>query len=74
LHSLHLRRDLTRDADGREAVDILKEHTVDRVSMGIQSFVAAESAAIYRPQDPDVVYRALEAAGYGMIFPSSIWI
>ncbi|AIQ70055.1 STM4012 family radical SAM protein [Paenibacillus graminis] len=43
-----------------EKLNILKEHTVDRVSMGIQSFVAAESAAIYRPQNPDVVYRALE--------------
>ncbi|WNS41184.1 STM4012 family radical SAM protein [Paenibacillus sp. MMS20-IR301] len=46
-----------------EKLSILKEHTVDRVSMGIQSFVAAESAAIYRPQDPDVVYRALELLG-----------
>ncbi|OBZ09003.1 coproporphyrinogen III oxidase [Bacillus sp. FJAT-27264] len=46
-----------------EKLDILKEATVDRVSMGIQSFVASESAAIYRPQDPDVVYRALELLG-----------
>lgn len=46
-----------------EKLTILKEHTVDRVSMGIQSFVAAESAAIYRPQDPEVVYRALELLG-----------
>lgn len=43
-----------------EKLDILKAATVDRVSMGIQSFVAAESAAIYRPQDPGIVYRALE--------------
>ncbi|OKP75516.1 coproporphyrinogen III oxidase [Paenibacillus sp. P3E] len=43
-----------------EKLDILKEHKVDRVSMGIQSFVAAESAAIFRPQNPDTVYRALE--------------
>ncbi|MEK3986748.1 STM4012 family radical SAM protein [Paenibacillus sp. FSL K6-3166] len=46
-----------------EKLNILKEYTVDRVSMGIQSFVAAESAAIYRPQNPDVVYRALELLG-----------
>jgi oxygen-independent coproporphyrinogen-3 oxidase len=46
-----------------EKLDILKENTVDRVSMGIQSFVAAESAAIYRPQDPDEVYRALNLLG-----------
>ncbi|ASA19420.1 STM4012 family radical SAM protein [Paenibacillus donghaensis] len=46
-----------------EKLGILQEHTVDRVSMGIQSFVAAESAAIYRPQNPDEVYRALELLG-----------
>ncbi|AIQ45338.1 coproporphyrinogen III oxidase [Paenibacillus sp. FSL R7-0273] len=46
-----------------EKLSILKENTVDRVSMGIQSFVAAESAAIYRPQNPEVVYRALELLG-----------
>lgn len=43
-----------------EKLHILQEHKVDRVSMGIQSFVAAESAAIYRPQQPDVVYKALD--------------
>ncbi|MEK4062872.1 MULTISPECIES: STM4012 family radical SAM protein [Paenibacillus] len=46
-----------------EKLAILKDNTVDRVSMGIQSFVAAESAAIYRPQNPEVVYRALELLG-----------
>lgn len=46
-----------------EKLNILKENTVDRVSMGIQSFVATESAAIYRPQNPDEVYRALELLG-----------
>lgn len=46
-----------------DKLNILKENTVDRVSMGIQSFVAAESAAIYRPQQPDEVYRALELLG-----------
>lgn len=46
-----------------QKLNILKENTVDRVSMGIQSFVAAESAAIYRPQNPDEVYRALELLG-----------
>ena len=40
--------------------------------MGIQSFVAAESAAIYRPQNPEAVYRALELLGQ-LIFRSSIW-
>ncbi|MEK8211675.1 STM4012 family radical SAM protein [Paenibacillus sp. FSL L8-0463] len=46
-----------------EKLAILKDNTVDRVSMGIQSFVAAESAAIYRPQNPEVVYQALELLG-----------
>lgn len=46
-----------------EKLNILAEHTVDRVSMGIQSFVAAESAAIYRPQNPEEVRRALELLG-----------
>ncbi|MCP3772938.1 STM4012 family radical SAM protein [Paenibacillus sp. MZ04-78.2] len=39
---------------------LLKERKVDRVSMGIQSFIEAEAAAIYRPQKPGEVMRALE--------------
>ena len=39
---------------------LLKERSVDRVSMGIQSFIEAEAAAIYRPQKPLEVERALE--------------
>ncbi|GGI45231.1 coproporphyrinogen III oxidase [Paenibacillus marchantiophytorum] len=38
---------------------ILHAHHVDRVSMGIQSFIEDESAAIYRPQKPLEVERAL---------------
>lgn len=33
---------------------------MDRVSMGIQSFIEAEASAIYRPQKPQEVERALE--------------
>lgn len=44
--------------DGK--LSILKERRVDRVSMGIQSFIEAEAAAIYRPQKPMEVERALE--------------
>lgn len=44
----------------KERIAVLKERRVDRVSMGIQSFVEAEAAAIYRPQKPDVVMEALE--------------
>lgn len=43
-----------------ERLDILRQRRVDRVSMGVQSFVEAESAAIYRPQKPLEVERALE--------------
>ncbi|MFB9275260.1 STM4012 family radical SAM protein [Cohnella cellulosilytica] len=43
-----------------ERLTILKSRQVDRVSMGIQSFVASEAEAIYRPQKPQEVERALE--------------
>lgn len=33
----------------------------DRISIGVQSFVAAECRAVNRPQDPAVVHRALAA-------------
>lgn len=43
-----------------ERLRVLRARQVDRVSMGIQSFVEAEAAAIYRPQKPKEVERALE--------------
>ncbi len=43
--------------DGK--LSILKERRVDRVSMGIQSLIEAEASAIYRPQKPQEVERAL---------------
>ncbi|OXM86745.1 STM4012 family radical SAM protein [Paenibacillus rigui] len=43
-----------------ERLAILKSRQVDRVSMGIQSFIASEAEAIYRPQKPQEVERALE--------------
>lgn len=43
-----------------ERLDILKRRGTDRVSMGIQSFIEAESAAIYRPQKPALVRQALD--------------
>ncbi|WP_019419315.1 STM4012 family radical SAM protein [Paenibacillus sp. OSY-SE] len=42
-----------------ERLNILKSRQVDRVSMGIQSFVEFEADAIYRPQKPQEVERAL---------------
>jgi len=43
-----------------ERLNILKSRQVDRVSMGIQSFVEFEADAIYRPQKPQEVERALK--------------
>ncbi|WP_028546457.1 STM4012 family radical SAM protein [Paenibacillus taiwanensis] len=43
-----------------ERLDILKSRQVDRVSMGIQSFVEFEADAIYRPQKPQEVESALK--------------
>jgi len=43
-----------------ERLRILKQRQVDRVSMGIQSFVESEAAAVYRPQGPAEAERALE--------------
>lgn len=43
-----------------EHVALLVEHRVERVSIGVQSFVPAELAALGRPQRTDEVERALE--------------
>ncbi len=39
---------------------VLKDRQVDRVSMGIQSFVEEEASAIYRPQKPRLAEESLE--------------
>ncbi|MEK3722411.1 STM4012 family radical SAM protein [Paenibacillus sp. FSL H8-0034] len=41
-------------------ISLLKQRTVDRVSMGIQSFTDTETTAIHRPQKKAEVVRALE--------------
>lgn len=43
-----------------ERLAILKNRQADRISMGIQSFIEAEANAIYRPQKPQEVERALK--------------
>ncbi|WP_270170772.1 STM4012 family radical SAM protein [Paenibacillus sp. SYP-B4298] len=48
------------DTVTRERLEVLKRNRVDRVSMGIQSFIEQEAAAIYRPQKPQLVEAALE--------------
>ncbi len=49
---------------------LLKERGVNRVSIGIQSFVAAETASVGRPQDPaevDVALNVLKSAGFSVL-------
>lgn len=42
-----------------ERMRVLKDRLVDRVSMGVQSFIDDEAAAIYRPQRPHMAEDAL---------------
>uniref|UniRef100_UPI00267D265C STM4012 family radical SAM protein n=1 Tax=Paenibacillus sp. FSL H8-0548 TaxID=1920422 RepID=UPI00267D265C len=51
-----------------DRMKVLKDRLVDRVSMGIQSFVEEEAAAIYRPQKPRLAEDALEML-MGYAFP-----
>ncbi len=43
-----------------EKLAILKSHGVTRLSMGVQSWLAAETKALGRPQAPEAVTRAVE--------------
>lgn len=43
-----------------ERLDVLKRRGVNRVSIGVQSFLAAETSAVARPQQPAAVHAALE--------------
>lgn len=47
------------DTVTEDRLEVLRARSVDRVSMGIQSFVEAEATGIYRPQKPAEVERAL---------------
>lgn len=51
------------DTVTEDRLEVLRRRGVDRVSMGIQSFVEAEAAAIYRPQKPQLVEQALDRLG-----------
>ncbi|WP_019501549.1 STM4012 family radical SAM protein [Pseudanabaena sp. PCC 6802] len=48
---------------------LLRSRGVDRISIGVQSFIAAETAAAGRPQQVATVYRALEQIRH-MDFPT----
>jgi oxygen-independent coproporphyrinogen-3 oxidase len=52
-----------------ERLRVLRERGIDRVSLGVQSFVASETAAVHRPQRADDVQRALELL-VGLGFPT----
>ena len=60
LQTVSISVEVSPETIDEEKLDVLKKNGTDRVSMGIQSFVAAESEAIYRPQKPEIVYKALE--------------
>lgn len=44
-----------------EKLSMLVGRGVDRISIGVESFDEAEAAAVYRPQEPAEVHRALRA-------------
>lgn len=44
-----------------ERLDVLREHQVTRISLGVQSFVPAEAASLGRPQSSGEVEAALQA-------------
>lgn len=53
-----------------ERLRLLRERRVDRISMGIQTFVEAEAAAVYRPQKPieaQHVAERLKLAGFPIV-------
>lgn len=43
-----------------EKLTLLHDRGIDRVSIGVESFDEAETAAVYRPQEAETVERALE--------------
>lgn len=43
----------------REKLTLLRKHGIDRISIGIESFDEAETAAVYRPQEAETVEHAL---------------
>ncbi|WP_248928702.1 STM4012 family radical SAM protein [Paenibacillus hamazuiensis] len=60
LESASISIEVSPETVTREKLQMLKDHRVDRVSMGVQSFVGAEAAAVFRPQQPMQVVHALE--------------
>jgi oxygen-independent coproporphyrinogen III oxidase len=60
LHAIPISVEVSPQTATQEKLELLKQRGVDRVSIGIQSFIPAETAAAGRPQTVDNVYAALD--------------
>jgi oxygen-independent coproporphyrinogen III oxidase len=60
LHQIPISVEVSPQTATTEKLALLKQRGVDRVSIGIQSFIPAETAAAGRPQTLDNVYAALD--------------
>ncbi|AFY92305.1 STM4012 family radical SAM protein [Chamaesiphon minutus] len=60
LHQIPISVEVSPQTATTEKLTLLKQRGVDRVSIGIQSFIPAETAAAGRPQTLDNVYAALD--------------
>jgi oxygen-independent coproporphyrinogen III oxidase len=60
LHAIPISVEVSPQTATQEKLELLKRRGVDRVSIGIQSFIPAETAAAGRPQTVDNVYAALD--------------
>jgi oxygen-independent coproporphyrinogen III oxidase len=60
LHQIPISVEVSPKTATQEKLELLKQRGVDRVSIGIQSFIPIETAAAGRPQTVDNVYAALD--------------
>ncbi len=60
LHAIPISVEVSPETATQEKLELLKQRGVDRISIGIQSFIPAETAAAGRPQTLDNVYAALD--------------
>lgn len=62
-HQASISVETSPETVSEEKLAVLKEAGVDRISMGVQSFIPEEAAAVYRPQNPRIALQALELLG-----------
>lgn len=60
LRAIPISVEVSPETATQEKLELFKQRGVDRVSIGIQSFIPAETAAAGRPQTLDNVYAALD--------------